>query len=96
MIGYWDSACPVKTDHADVLATVYKREDRCLVSIASWAPQAVQARLVIDWERLGIDKNRARFSAPAIANFQEAFTARVGDPIVIKPGRGFLLYLENT
>jgi len=96
MIGYWDADCPVKTDHADVLATVYKRENRCLISVASWAPQAVQTRLVIDWERLGFDKNRARLSAPAIANFQDAFTAAIGDPIAVKPGRGFLLYLENT
>ena len=36
MIGFWDDACPVKTNHPDVRATVYQAKDRLLIALASW------------------------------------------------------------
>jgi hypothetical protein len=96
MIGYWEKACPVRTDHKDVLVTVYKRNDKCLISIASWAPQAVHCRLTIDWKGLGLDKEHSKLQAPAIPGFQDFFTARANDPLLIEPGRGFLLILESS
>ncbi len=95
MIGYWEKDCPVKTDHKDVLATVYKREDKCLISIASWAPQEVACRLEINWTGLGFDPEHSRLTAPAIPGFQESFAAKLDGPMVIEPGRGFLLILEK-
>jgi len=56
MIGYWDSACPVKTGHDDVLATVYQRDGQTLVALASWAPAPVSVPLAIDFQRLGLDR----------------------------------------
>ncbi len=63
MIGYWDPACPVRTDNKDVLATVYVKRGKTLVSLASWAPQAVKCRLKIDWKALGLDPAKAKLSA---------------------------------
>ena len=49
MLGYWDTACPVKTDHEGILATVYRRKKKALISIASSAKEPVTCKLRIDW-----------------------------------------------
>lgn len=95
MIGYWEKSCPVRTDHKDVLATVYRREDKCLISIASWAPQAVSCKLKIDWTELRFDPEHSQLTAPVIPGFQDSLVTRPDSPIVVKPGRGFLLILEK-
>ena len=51
MIGYWAPDCPVRTDSASVLATVYRKPKKALVAIASWAAQKVDCRLTIDFTR---------------------------------------------
>ncbi|MCP4453603.1 MAG: hypothetical protein GY809_19255 [Planctomycetes bacterium] len=93
-IGYWSPLCPVKADHKDVLATVYQKKDKALISIASWAPDFVGCRLKMDWQALGIDPQHARLTAPAIEGFQEAAVFLLGDEIPVPPGRGWLLILS--
>jgi len=36
MIGYWDDDCPVRTNHDDVLATVYRKPDKSLIALGRW------------------------------------------------------------
>ena len=95
MIGYWSEDCPVRTDHDDVLATVYRGEQRSLVSVASWAKKTVQYRLVIDWDTLGLDRTQTSLYAPSIPDFQSAKTWGIDDAIDIEPGRGWLLVLDT-
>ena len=40
MIGYWSSDCPVRTDSASVLATVYRQPQKALVAVAGWITRA--------------------------------------------------------
>ncbi|MBM3242665.1 hypothetical protein FJZ31_40915 [Candidatus Poribacteria bacterium] len=94
MIGYWTSECPVKTDHKDVFATVYRRPERVLVALASWAKAPVECRLNIDWQVLGLDASKARIIAPVIKDFQEAASFKPSDAIPIEPGRGWLVFIE--
>ena len=94
MIGYWDPACPIKTDHKDVLATVYVKKGHALVALASWAKEPVACRLKIDWQALGLDPKKARLHATAIASFQEAKDFDASSPIPVLPGRGWLLVIE--
>lgn len=94
MLGYWVPYCPVKTDRADVKATVYRNENKALVSIASWAEKSVNVKLSIDWEALGIDANEATISAPAVKDFQDQVSFRVGDDIPVEPGKGWLLVIQ--
>lgn len=35
-LGYWDPACPVKTDKPGVLATVYRKPGKSLIALAQW------------------------------------------------------------
>jgi len=95
MIGYWDPSCPVKTDRSDVLATVYRRNGKSLVSLASWAKEPVQCRLMIDWERLGLNQRKARLFAPEIPNFQPSTVFQSQGAIPIEPGRGWLLIIDS-
>ena len=94
MIGYWVPDAPVTTGHADVLATSYVAEGKTLVSIASWAEEAVEVRLEIDWEALGIDPSTARITAPAVLDFQPAVNFAPDEAIPVDPGRGWLLIIE--
>ena len=95
MIGYWVPSCPVKTSHKLVLATVYKKSQKALVSIASWAPERVNCRLSIDWEPLGLDPKTARISAPAIEGFQNSASFFPSSDIPFEPGKGWLLLVEH-
>ena len=45
MIGWWAADVPVKTGRKDVLATVYQRNGKAMIAIASWAPQATSVPL---------------------------------------------------
>ena len=94
MLGYWVPYCPVKTDRADVKATVYQRENKAMVSIASWAEKKVDVKLEIDWEALGIDPNEATISAPAVKDFQDQVSFKVGEDIPLEPGKGWLLVIQ--
>jgi hypothetical protein len=94
MLGYWAPATPVKTDRADVLATTYTTRGKALVSIASWAKEPVTVTLQIDWKRLGLDPSRATITAPAVEKFQDARVFKVGEPIPVEPGKGWLLMLR--
>lgn len=96
MYGYWVPDCPVKTDHPQVLATAYVRDDsKTLISLASWAPEPVNFRLTFDWNQLGITRENARLTAPSIPDFQDATSFDVADPIPVVPGRGWLLVLDR-
>ncbi|HLX65412.1 MAG TPA: glycoside hydrolase domain-containing protein, partial [Puia sp.] len=95
MIGYWSPSCPVKTDNPAVLATVYKKNGRMLVAIASWAAQDTTVRLRIDWKGLGSDPARAVIEAPEVKDFQPARTFTVDERIPIQKGKGWLLIIRS-
>ena len=95
MIGYWVPDRPVKTGHNRVLATIYVQPSRALVAIASWAEGPVAVTPAVDWAALGIDPARATVEARAIEGFQPAQTFRPGEPIVVEPGRGWLLEIRE-
>lgn len=93
MLGYWSGSCPVRTDHKDVLATVYRRKGNSLVAIASWAKGSVSCRLRIDWDALGIREAGAALTAPAVEGFQASMRFTPRDPIPVEPGKGWLLVI---
>jgi hypothetical protein len=95
MIGYWAPACPVRTDNPEILATVYARRGKALVSLASWAREPVRCRLKVDWKQLGIDPLNARITAPEIINFQTSASFRPDGEIPVQPGKGWLLVIQK-
>ncbi|MHB0958350.1 MAG: glycoside hydrolase domain-containing protein [Pirellulaceae bacterium] len=95
MIGYWDATCPVQTGRDDVLATVYQRDGKTLVALASWAPEPVTMPLTIDFSRLGLDPAKAHLYAPRIPGLQGEVLFAPDAAIPVAPARGWLLVLDE-
>jgi hypothetical protein len=96
MIGYWVPSCPVSPSRKDVLVTVYKKNRRSLISLASWAKEPLSCRLSIDWQALGLDPKKAKISAPPIEGFQKAAAFKPSSEIPLEPGKGWLLILDEA
>jgi hypothetical protein len=94
MMGYWDEACPVKTDHPNVKATAYVREGKTLISIGNFDDKDQQIHLSFDWEKLGIDPSKAVLEAPFVENFQEEKTFKINESVRVKAKEGWLLILN--
>ncbi len=94
MIGYWSENCPVKTDNEKVLVTVYQKNGKSLISIASWADEDVDVALKIDWKKLGIDPSKATITAPAMKNFQPGRTFKIDEKIPVEKGKGWMLIVK--
>ena len=94
MIGYWSENCPVKTNNPNVLATIYKHQGKTMISLASWAKADVDIDLIIDWDKLGIDKSKATVIAPAIDKFQLGGKYLNGKNIPIEKGKGLILIVQ--
>jgi hypothetical protein len=50
--GYWDPNNPIKSGNDSVLITSYKRKDRILIAIASWAKLDKEIKLMIDGKKI--------------------------------------------
>ena len=94
MIGYWVENSPVKTDNSKVLATVYKKDKKAMVAIASWADNDTVIKLKIDWKALNINPATAHITAAPIKNFQQANSFTEGSEIPVQKGKGWLLVIE--
>jgi len=93
---YFLGNCPVKTDHTNILATVYRKKDRTFVALGSWAKATAEVKLSVDWPSLGLDPARAAFYAPAIAGMQSQNQWKPEATIPVAPGRGWFLVLDEV
>jgi hypothetical protein len=96
MKGYWEKDCPVKTNRDDIKATVYQKDGKSLISVASWAGEPVSFIFQYDWKALGIDPSKAVLVAPYVKDFQEARTFRPDEPIPVEPKKGWLIYVQQN
>ncbi|WP_242132538.1 glycoside hydrolase domain-containing protein [Aestuariivivens marinum] len=94
MIGYWEKQPVVSTSNPAVKATAYVKEDKMLIAVASWAKEAVNVKLNIDWQAVGIDMSKVKVKAPKIENFQPEQLFSVDDDLTIDPTKGWLLVVE--
>jgi hypothetical protein len=95
MIGYWSPNIPVKSNHEKVLTTVFTKDKRAMVAIASWADGDQDIQLQIDWAKLGIDSKKAKLYAPDIANFQSAIKFNSRSSIHIEKNKGMIIVIEE-
>lgn len=95
MLGYWMSNCPARTDHSLVKATVYLHLGRrAAIALASWAVQAVNVKLKIDWQAIGLSPASARVTIPEIDMFQPVLEPVSLDSLQIEPGQGWIIVVE--
>lgn len=95
MLGWWDPRCPVDTGTPDVVATVYRKEGKSLVSLGSWSDADECIRLTVDWEALGLSPARVTITQPAVVGFQDEATYGITDAIGIPVSKGVILLLEE-
>lgn len=95
MYGYWSPNLPVRTNHPEVLTTVYLRPQKALVAVASWAKAREEVELKIDWEKLGLPPEIAVIEAPFIPDFQDQAFFAPGDKIPVDPAKGWLLIIRK-
>ena len=93
MTGFWDTACPVKTGNAEVLASVYRKPGKVLIALATWSVKEESVRLAIDFKALGIDPAKATLTALPMDKLQQKATYPVSDAITSPPNTGLLLTL---
>ena len=94
--GYWDPACPVRPNRNAIRASVYKKPGRTLIAVASWENSRSTCELKIDWDALGIDRERAKLTAPEIEGLQAAAEFPIDKYLAVEPGGGHLLLLEEA
>ena len=73
---------------------MYKKKGAALISIASWADQNVNVKLIIDWVKLGIDPAKATIVAHEIKNFQKEKVFAIEDDIPVEKNKGWLLIIK--
>ncbi|HTN37732.1 MAG TPA: glycoside hydrolase domain-containing protein, partial [Arachidicoccus sp.] len=94
MFGYWLPNTAISSSDPKVLATAYKNGEKVLIAVASWDDQPVNVHLKINWKELGIAARKVKFVALEIKGFQEAATFEMDAPMLVKPGKGWLLEIE--
>lgn len=92
MLGYWHSENPVKTDNANVLTTVYLKENEALICAYNFADNAESFSLDINSDLLGFSLKNAseiRFGKKSrkIKNINKAFK--------LGKRKGIIIYLRS-
>lgn len=95
MIGYWDPACPVRTNSPDVLATVYRKPHKMLIAIGNFSKQPQTVQLTFNPSILKNGHAATKLTAPAIKGFQSAQTFSPHQEITLEGKRGLLLVLTE-
>ncbi len=95
LIGWWDKDCPVQTGNPQVKATVYRKEGKTLIALASWAKDKSDVTLAVDWKALGLDAKKVTLWAPAVEGFQPEKTFAIDAAIPVDPGKGWLLIADE-
>ena len=95
MIGYWVSNNPVKTNSDKTLATIYRHNGKkTLIALATWEDKDATVNLNIDWKQLGLNPAKVTLHAPAIEGYQTEQSWKMGEPIVVPKGKGWLIVAE--
>jgi len=95
MIGFWDPICPVKTNTADMGATVFRGTRDTVIALANWTDKPIAGKIAIDWQALGIDADKYEASRPAIVKFQDEGPIDLDTPIRIEGKKGCVIVLKS-
>jgi hypothetical protein len=94
MLGYWVDNSPVKTAVMNIKSTVYVHKNRVLIAIGSWSEKDENVSLQIDWDKLGMEKNKTRLFSPEIEGLQAGDTFNIDRPVPVEKNQGLILVLE--
>lgn len=95
MMGFWETAPVVTTNHKNVFATAFVKEGKTLVAIGSWVDEPVDVKLSVAWERLGLNRSEVTIVAPLIKNYQQERRYQVDDEILVEAKGDCLLIISE-
>lgn len=94
MIGFWDEGCPVKSDNPELVATLYKGNDRMIIAVANWSGEVQKGHLNINWKALGLKKEEVQMNIPYLKNYQKKSEFFIDNELTIKGGEGYLIVIQ--
>ena len=94
MVGFWEANPLVTTNHPDVKATVYLKEDKMLIALGNFTDQLQAVALTINWANTELNKNKIKLICPEIRDFQSASVLTLEDSIPIEARKGLLILVE--
>ncbi|MDX2415691.1 MAG: DUF6067 family protein, partial [Bacteroidales bacterium] len=71
MLGYWVDSSPITSNTDGVKSTVYVKNDKAMIVLASWSDKDVDVNLNLDWAKLGYDRTNVRLHSPEMKGMQE-------------------------
>ena len=96
MIGYWVDDSPVKVDNEKIKCTIYQKDDKVMISIASWSNKDEFLKLNINWNKLGFDKFKSSLTSPLISDLQGKYKFEIDEEIRIEKNSGIVLILSEN
>jgi len=96
MIGYWVDYAPIKVDNTKVKCTIYKRDDKVLISLASWSKNDEDINLLIDWEDINLNPLYSELISPEIEDLQDYKKYKIGEKIKLEANGGLVLMLSKN
>ena len=96
MIGYWVDYSPIKVDNTKVKCTIYKRDDKVLISLASWSKKDEDINLLIDWEDIKLNPLYSELISPKIDDLQDYKKYKIGEKIKIEANGGLVLVISKN
>lgn len=97
MMGYWRKDCPVRTDHPDVLATVYRKPGKALIAVAHFVKsrERKEAKVCPTTTALAIDGHLSEGEWEKAARLTH-FVLLGEDKLAEQPTEVFVTYDERN
>jgi len=97
MIGFWQEACPARTNNESIKATAYvHRGESVAIAVASWAGEKVDVRIDLDLEAVGLDPENVTVTVPEIDFFQEELPGVSLDSVPVEPDKGWIIVVSKA
>ena len=96
MIGYWVDYIPIKVNNDRIKCTIFQRNNKILISLASWSSKDEFIDLNIDWEAINFNSSSSNLYSPEIKDLQDLNKYNIGEKIEIKANGGLVLILNKN
>lgn len=95
MSGYWESDSPIQSNNPQVKATIYKGNDSSIIALANWTANDTDAKITLDWDKLGMKPEETEISIPEIKEYQNGQNDISLDQVKVLASKGFLIVLKK-
>lgn len=95
MKGYWNKENPVTISNTWIKETTYQQEQEAIIVLANWSADEQVADLLIDWDKLHMNKSNVKITVPSIAGYQEGRTISSLENIKIVAGQGLIISVKK-